>query len=158
MDFTHLTSNTFVKALKKTFPAFVIEPSSSELWWNVHELQSVKFQWRERSETGVYWFFSIWRSWCKVLKSLPRTRRWVKWNWWNLSCLFCACSHPVVFEQLQDEGDGAAVDADEQVDAGQGHVGGARDVEDVGQGIHHGRHRPPARETNHSYGSFISPP
>lgn len=54
------------------------------------------------------------------------------------------CTHPIVLEKLQNEGDGAGVDADEEVDAGQRHVGSARDVEDVGHRIHHGRHRPPA--------------
>lgn len=49
-------------------------------------------------------------------------------------------SYPVVFEKLQDEGDGAAVDANEQVDAGQGHIRSTWDVEYVGHGIHHGRH------------------
>ena len=51
--------------------------------------------------------------------------------------------YPVVFEELQDEGDGAAVDADEEVDAGQRDVGGAGHAEHVGHGVHHGCHRPP---------------
>lgn len=48
--------------------------------------------------------------------------------------------YPIVFEKLQDEGDGAAVDAYEQVDAGQGHICSTWDVKYVGHGIHHGRH------------------
>lgn len=55
----------------------------------------------------------------------------------------CCCAHPIVLKELQDEGDGAGVDANEEVDAGQRHVGSARDVEYVGHWIHHGRHRPP---------------
>lgn len=49
-------------------------------------------------------------------------------------------TNPIVFKQLQDESDGAAVDAYEQVDAGQRHICCTRDVEYIGQGIHHGCH------------------
>lgn len=54
--------------------------------------------------------------------------------------------YPIVFKKLQDEGDGAGVDAHEQVDAGQRDVGGARDVEHVGHGIHQGSDRPSATQ------------
>ena len=48
--------------------------------------------------------------------------------------------YPVVFKELQDEGDGAAVDADEEVDAGERDVGRAGHTEHVGHGVHHGGH------------------
>lgn len=54
-----------------------------------------------------------------------------------------ARDYPIIFKKFQDKGGGAAVDADEEVDAGQGYVRCARDVEDVGHGVHHGRHGPP---------------
>lgn len=72
----------------------------------------------------------------------------------NETCLKC-CSHPVVLKQLQDEGNGAAVDADEQVDAGQRHIGCARHVKDVGHGIHHGCHWPPTKTKKSMCQSFI---
>lgn len=46
-------------------------------------------------------------------------------------------------KKVQDEGDGAAVDAYEEVDARQRDVGCAGDTEYDGQWVHHGRHRPP---------------
>lgn len=46
-------------------------------------------------------------------------------------------------KKVQDEGDGAAVDAYEEVDARQRDVGCAGDTEYDGQRVHHGRHRPP---------------
>ena len=47
------------------------------------------------------------------------------------------------WEQVQDEGDGAAVEADEEVDAGERDIGCAWNTEHVGHGVHHGRHGPP---------------
>lgn len=66
----------------------------------------------------------------------------------SLKTLSSTCPHPIVFKKLQDEGDGAAVDAYEQVDAGQGNIRSAWDAEYVGHGVHHGRHRPPVRKRN----------
>lgn len=53
-------------------------------------------------------------------------------------------THRCAVKQVKDEGDGTAVDANKQVDAGQRDVGCAGNTEDVGHGVHHGRHRPPA--------------
>lgn len=50
----------------------------------------------------------------------------------------------VVVEELHDEGGHAAVDADEEVDAGQHHVGCAGHAEDEGGGVHQGGDGPPA--------------
>lgn len=51
-------------------------------------------------------------------------------------------------KEVQDEGDGAAVDANKQVDTRQRDVGGAGDTEDIGHGVHHGGHRPARTEIN----------
>lgn len=51
-------------------------------------------------------------------------------------------------KKVQDEGDGAAVDAYEEVDARQRDVGCAGDTEYDGQWVHHGRHRPPTGEND----------
>ena len=48
-----------------------------------------------------------------------------------------------IVKVLQDEGGHCGDDADEQVDAGQGHEGRAGDGEDEGEGVHQG-HRGPA--------------
>lgn len=61
-------------------------------------------------------------------------------NWDQLTVAQFSAAYPIVFKELQDEGDGAAVDAYEQVDTGQGHICGTWDVEYVGHGVHHGRH------------------
>lgn len=58
-----------------------------------------------------------------------------------------AATH-VVPKQLHDEGGDAAVDADEDVDAGQDYVGGAGDLEEEGSGVHQGSDGPP--EDTHS--------
>lgn len=49
-------------------------------------------------------------------------------------------------KKVQDEGYGAAVDANEEVDTWQRDVGCAGDTEYVGHGVHHGCHRPAERE------------
>lgn len=50
------------------------------------------------------------------------------------------------FKKVQDEGDGTAVDADEEVDTWQRDVGCAGNTEYKGHGVHHGYHRPAKRE------------
>lgn len=49
-------------------------------------------------------------------------------------------------KEVQNEGDGTAVDADEEVDTRQRDVGCAGDTEYKGHGVHHGCHRPATRE------------
>lgn len=53
----------------------------------------------------------------------------------------------VVSEQLHDEGGDAAVDADQDVDAGEDHVRRAGDLKEEGGGVHERRDGPPADET-----------
>lgn len=54
------------------------------------------------------------------------------------------CITYVVVQELHDEGGHAAVDADEEVDAGQHHVGCAGHAEDEGGGVHQRGDGPPA--------------
>lgn len=49
-------------------------------------------------------------------------------------------------KKVQDEGDGTAVDANEEVDTRQRDVGCAGHTEYEGHGVHHGRHRPAKRQ------------
>lgn len=49
----------------------------------------------------------------------------------------------VVSEQLHDEGGDAAVDADQDVDAGQDHVGSAGDLKEEGGRVHQRGDGPP---------------
>lgn len=53
----------------------------------------------------------------------------------------------MVAEQLHDEGGDAAVDANEDVDAGQDHVGRAGDLEEEGGRVHEGRDGPAGEQT-----------
>lgn len=50
----------------------------------------------------------------------------------------------VVIKELQHKGRDAAVYTDEEVDAGQHHVGRAGHAEDEGGWVHHGGDGPPA--------------
>lgn len=52
----------------------------------------------------------------------------------------------VVVKELHHKGRHAAVDADEEVDASQHHVGRAGHTEDEGGGVHHGGDGPPAEK------------
>lgn len=61
---------------------------------------------------------------------------------WYSSWTYCSA-----LKQVQDEGDGTAVDPDEEVDAGQRDVGCAGDAEDEGHGVHHGCHGPAGEES-----------
>lgn len=67
------------------------------------------------------------------------------------------CSYPIVFKKLQDESDGAAVDAYEQVDAGQGHIRSTWNTEYVGHGVHQGRHRPPMSQRKETFQEQLQP-
>lgn len=58
---------------------------------------------------------------------------------------FLRLSYCALLEKVQDEGDGAAVQANEEVDARQRDIGRAGNPEDVRHGVHHGGHRPPAK-------------
>lgn len=49
----------------------------------------------------------------------------------------------VILEEFQNESNGAAVDADEEIDAGQRDVCRAGNTEHVRHGVHHRCHRPP---------------
>ena len=53
----------------------------------------------------------------------------------------------IVSKQLHDEGRDAAVDADEDVDAGEDDVRRARDGEEEGGGVHERRDWPAAKKT-----------
>lgn len=53
------------------------------------------------------------------------------------------CRTHVVGEELQHEGGHAAVDPDEEVHAGEDHIGGAGDLEHEGGGVHERCDRPP---------------
>ncbi len=53
----------------------------------------------------------------------------------------------VVSEQLHDEGGDAAIDADEDVDAGEDDVGRAGDLKEEGGGVHQRSDRPPENKT-----------
>ena len=55
----------------------------------------------------------------------------------------CVDSTHIIVIELHEEGGHAAVDADEEVDAGQHHVGCAGNAEDEGGGVHHGGDGPP---------------
>ncbi len=57
----------------------------------------------------------------------------------------CLCEKAAYFviKELQNKGGHAAVDADEDVDAGQHHVGRAGHAEDEGGRVHHGGDGPP---------------
>lgn len=63
----------------------------------------------------------------------------------------CAClgAHTtyIVVEELHHKGGHAAVDTNEEVDAGQHHVGRAGHAEDEGGGVHHRGDGPPGDET-----------
>lgn len=59
-------------------------------------------------------------------------------------------SHRVV-KELHDECGYAAVDADEEVDAGQNHIRCAGHAEQEGSGIHHRSDGPPARQKHNSH-------
>lgn len=48
-------------------------------------------------------------------------------------------------KKVQDEGDGTAVDANEEVDTWQRDIGCAGDTEYKGHGVHHRCHRPATR-------------
>ena len=57
------------------------------------------------------------------------------------------CGVPyVVSEEFHDEGGDAAVDADEDVDGGQHHVGRAGDLKEEGCRVHQGSDRPAIEE------------
>lgn len=51
----------------------------------------------------------------------------------------------VVSKELHDKGGDAAVDADEDVDGGEHHVGRAGDFKEEGRGVHQGRDGPPRK-------------
>ena len=55
----------------------------------------------------------------------------------------------VVPKQLHDEGGDATVDADEDVDAGENHVGRAGDGEEEGGRVHERRDGPPEGPQTH---------
>lgn len=54
----------------------------------------------------------------------------------------------LIDKQLQDEGGDTAIDANEEVDGGEDHVGSAGDGEDEGGWVHEWSDRPTAAETN----------
>lgn len=60
------------------------------------------------------------------------------------------CTH-VAAEELEDKGGDAAVDADEDVDGGEHHVGRAGDLKEEGRRVHQGRDGPP--RSRHQKGS-----
>lgn len=61
-------------------------------------------------------------------------------------CLFVASTYIIIIELHKKSGN-AAVDTDEEVDAGQHHVCCAGNTEDEGGGVHHGGDGPP-KENN----------
>lgn len=60
----------------------------------------------------------------------------------------------LVIKQLHDEGGHAAIDADEEVDAGQHHVRCAGNAEDEGSWIHHGGDGPPGERQQCTKSAF----
>lgn len=68
-----------------------------------------------------------------------------------------ACATYIIIEELHNKGGHAAVNADEEVDAGQHHVGCAGHAEDEGGGVHHGGDGPSAdtRTPSHSSPDLI---
>ena len=67
-------------------------------------------------------------------------------------CTVCVCATYIIIKELHNKGGHTAVNADEEVDAGQHHVGCAGHAEDEGGGVHHGGDGPPAdtRTPSHS--------
>lgn len=63
-------------------------------------------------------------------------------------CICVVCIPHLINKELQDKGGNAAIDADEEVDGGEDHVGSARDGEDEGGWVHEWSDRPTATETN----------
>ncbi len=60
----------------------------------------------------------------------------------------CVCVSHRVVEELHDKRGHAAVDADEEVEAGQDHIRCAGNAEQEGGGIHHRSDGPPETHTN----------
>lgn len=56
----------------------------------------------------------------------------------------------IIIEELHDKGGHAAVNTNEEVDAGQHHVSCAGHAEDEGERVHHGRDSPALKNTNQS--------
>lgn len=65
-------------------------------------------------------------------------------------CL-CASATYIIFKELHNKGGHAAVNTDEEVDAGQHHVGCAGHAEDEGGGVHHGSDGPSAENKTQSH-------
>lgn len=62
-----------------------------------------------------------------------------------------ACATYIVVKELHNKGGHAAVDTNEEVDAGQDHVGRAGHAEDEGGGVHHRDDGPPAEKETLSH-------
>lgn len=59
-------------------------------------------------------------------------------------CVRMSCIIYVVIEEIHDKGGHAAVDANEEVDAGEHHIGCAGHAKDEGGRVHQGGDGPPA--------------
>ena len=62
-----------------------------------------------------------------------------------------------IVKVLEDKGGDCGDDADEQVDAGQGHEGRARDGEDEGEGVHQGHRGPAIHQHQQDQGAQVIP-
>ena len=62
-----------------------------------------------------------------------------------------------IVKVLEDKGGDCGDDADEQVDAGQGHEGRARDGEDEGEGVHQGDRGPAVHQHQQDQRAQIIP-